>query len=165
LSKINKFNRKIAGLLYGEWNVKKRVCSRHLDGSIHDVGFMSPETMESGINAGELFRVWCYCKDITSSVQFPEPAGGWKPDAIKGIVAFETVWTPIPDYATDLTAAYSLFLDLLAAHCDPALVAGWEPGTVECTTVTPKLRNRAPESQPALAIAATWCEWKEGLKS
>jgi hypothetical protein len=74
-------------------------------------------------------------------------------------------WMLAPDYTTDLTAAYPLFLDLLAAHCDPALVAGWEPGTVECTTVTPKLSNRAPKEQPALAIALTWCEWKEGLKN
>jgi hypothetical protein len=165
VSKARKFNRKIAGLLYGSWNMKKRVCNRS-GGAVREVeSGMSPSNMDEGLKRGDLFTAWCYRKDITSSVQFPvpEPAGGWKPDSIKGIVAFETVWTPIPDYTTDLTAAYPLFLDMLAAHCDPALVAGLKPGTVECNTVDPKLSNRAPAAQPALAIALTWCEWKESL--
>ena len=72
-------------------------------------------------------------------------------------------WFQAPDYENELDAAYPLFLDLLASHCDPALVAGWEPDTVECNTVEPNLSNAAPKDQPALAIALTWVEWKESL--
>ena len=75
----------------------------------------------------------------------------------------DQAWIKVPDFIMELKNAYCLFLDLLAAHCDPALVAGWEPGTVECNTVEPNLSNAAPKDQPALAIALTWVEWKESL--